>query len=72
MLIDIVKGSNDWLTQRYVDWSFAFDDVDKPSSLLDQLEWLQKAGFDAIDVPWKQYKLACIVAQKTQTQTSPH
>jgi ubiquinone/menaquinone biosynthesis C-methylase UbiE len=28
------------------------DDIDKPSRLLDQLTWLQQAGFDEVDVFW--------------------
>lgn len=35
-----------WNTYRYPDE----DDIDHPSSLLDQLKWLEKAGFRDIDV----------------------
>lgn len=28
------------------------DEMDKPSPLVDQLEWLRQAGFDAVDVFW--------------------
>jgi len=35
-----------WNTYRYPDP----DDIDKPSGLLDQLKWLEQAGFTGIDV----------------------
>jgi tRNA (cmo5U34)-methyltransferase len=28
------------------------DDIDKPSTLLDQLKWLEMAGFEAVEVHW--------------------
>jgi hypothetical protein len=28
------------------------DDIDKPSRLLDQLKWLEQAGFADVDVYW--------------------
>jgi len=37
-----------WNMYRYFDP----DDIDKPSSLLDQLKWLEQAGFAAVDVYW--------------------
>ncbi len=67
ILIDVVKGSDERLTELYVNSTVPtvpFDEVDKPSSLMEQLEWLQEAGFKTIDVPWKDYKLACIIAAK--------
>ncbi len=30
------------------------DDIDKPSRLLDQLKWLEQAGFADVDVFWMQ------------------
>jgi tRNA (cmo5U34)-methyltransferase len=39
-----------WNIFRYLDP----DDIDKPSSLYDQLRWLAQAGFDAVDVFWMQ------------------
>ena len=37
-----------WNMYRYLDP----DDIDKPSRLLDQLKWLEAAGFGAVDVYW--------------------
>jgi tRNA (cmo5U34)-methyltransferase len=37
-----------WNTHRYLDP----DDIDKPSRLLDQLKWLEQAGFVDVDVYW--------------------
>lgn len=37
-----------WNTFRYFDP----EDIDKPSPLFDQLKWLEKAGFSAVDVFW--------------------
>ncbi|MCW4017869.1 MAG: class I SAM-dependent methyltransferase [Candidatus Bathyarchaeota archaeon] len=65
ILIDVVTGTNDQLTERYETLSFPFGEEDDPSSLMEHIEWLQKAGFETIDVPWKHYKLACIIAFKT-------
>jgi len=39
-----------WNIFRYLDP----DDIDKPSSLFDQLKWLEKAGFEKVDVFWLQ------------------
>lgn len=39
-----------WNTYRYRDP----DDIDHPSSLLDQLKWLEEAGFTSIDVHFMQ------------------
>ena len=33
-------------------WYLDPDDVDKPSTLFDQLKWLEKAGFVDVDVHW--------------------
>ena len=37
-----------WNTYRYFDP----EDIDKPSRLLDQLKWLEQAGFADVDVHW--------------------
>ncbi len=39
---------------RKMKWNFYRypDPVDKPSSLLDQLKWLEEAGFENVDVYW--------------------
>ncbi|HJZ48430.1 MAG TPA: methyltransferase domain-containing protein [Roseiflexaceae bacterium] len=37
-----------WNMYRYPD----LDDIDKPSRLLDQLKWLEEAGFTEVDVFW--------------------
>jgi tRNA (cmo5U34)-methyltransferase len=37
-----------WNMYRY----FEPDDIDKPSRLLDQLKWLEQAGFASVDVYW--------------------
>ena len=37
---------DDWNMFRYL------DDIDKPSLLLDQLKWLENAGFEKVDVYW--------------------
>ncbi|MFS8654951.1 MAG: methyltransferase domain-containing protein [Limnochordia bacterium] len=37
-----------WNMYRYPDE----DDVDKPSRILDQLKWLEEAGFQRVDVYW--------------------
>jgi len=66
LLIDVVKGSSDRLTKRYLNLTFPFDEEDKPSSLMEHVKWLQEAGFKTIDVAWKCYKLACLVAFKSQ------
>ena len=39
-----------WNMYRYPD----SDDIDKPSRLLDQLKWLEQAGFADVDVFWMQ------------------
>ena len=39
-----------WNMYRYPD----VDDIDKPSRLLDQLKWLEQAGFAEVDVFWMQ------------------
>jgi tRNA (cmo5U34)-methyltransferase len=39
-----------WNMYRYPD----VDDIDKPSRLLDQLKWLEQAGFTDVDVFWMQ------------------
>jgi len=39
---------NEWNLYRYP------DPIDKPSPLFDQLKWLEKAGFIAVDVFWLQ------------------
>ena len=39
-----------WNMYRYPD----VDDIDKPSRLLDQLKWLEQAGFADVDVFWMQ------------------
>jgi tRNA (cmo5U34)-methyltransferase len=64
ILIDVMKGADDRLTQIYLNATFSFDETDKPASLMEHLEWLKKAGFEKIDVPWKDYKLACLIAIK--------
>jgi len=39
-----------WNSFRYVEP----DDIDKPSTILDQLHWLEQAGFACVDVHWMQ------------------
>jgi len=50
LLINVVKGSSDRLTERYVNLTFPFDEEDQPSSLIEHLKWLKEAGFKTIDV----------------------
>jgi len=64
LLLDVVKGSTEELTRRYINLTFPFDSKDTPSSLTEHLCWLEKAGFEEIDVPWKYYKIAAIIAYK--------
>lgn len=42
-----------WNMYRYFDPADP-EEIDKPSSLLDQLRWLEAAGFAAVDVYWMQ------------------
>ena len=39
-------------------WLPKYRQEDHPAPLWDQLEWLSKLGFKAIDVPWKYYNVA--------------
>lgn len=64
VLIDVVTGSTEELTNRYVSLTFPFDPEDSPSSLREHLQWLEEAGFERVDVPWKYYKLAVMIAFK--------
>jgi tRNA (cmo5U34)-methyltransferase len=64
LLMDVVRGPSDELTKRYVNLTFPFDSEDKPSSLMEHLQWLQEARFKIIEVPWKYYKLASITTFK--------
>jgi tRNA (cmo5U34)-methyltransferase len=66
ILIDVVKGTDERLTEIYLNSTFSFDEYDKPASLIEQLEWLKNAGFEKIDVPWKDYKLTCIIASRRE------
>jgi tRNA (cmo5U34)-methyltransferase len=50
-----------WNMYRYFDP----DDIDKPSSLFDQLRWLEQAGFADIDVYWMQAGHAIFGGRKT-------
>lgn len=38
----------------YTDPNAPFDPIDKPSSLLEQLDWLREVGFQHVDVAWMQ------------------
>jgi hypothetical protein len=40
------------------------DGIDKPSRLLDQLKWLEQAGFADVDVFWMQAGHALFGGQK--------
>jgi tRNA (cmo5U34)-methyltransferase len=40
------------------------DDVDKPSSAIEHVDWLQEAGFDEIDIPWAFAGHVVIVARR--------
>lgn len=64
LLIDVVKGSTEELTKRYINLTFPFDAEDAPSSLMEHLRWLNEACFEKIDVPWKHYKIAAVIAFK--------
>jgi len=64
LLMDVFQGSTSGLTNLYVRLTFPFDPEDKPSSLMEQLQWLSEAGFKRIDVAWKYFKLAAIIAFK--------
>jgi tRNA (cmo5U34)-methyltransferase len=64
LLIDVVKGSTEELTERYVNLTFPFDVEDAPSSLMEHLRWLREARFEKVDVPWKRYKIAAVIAFK--------
>jgi tRNA (cmo5U34)-methyltransferase len=64
LLIDVVKGSTEELTERYVNLTFPFDVEDSPSSLMEHLRWLSEAGFEKVDVPWKHYKIAAVIGFK--------
>src|SRR5262245_15784423 len=50
-----------WNMYRYFDP----DDIDKPSRLLDQLRWLEQAGFADVDVYWMLAGHAIFGGQKT-------
>lgn len=67
IIIDLVNGASDELTKRYQTLTFgrAHKEEGSALSLLDYVDWLRKAGFQTIDVAWKQYSLACIIALKT-------
>jgi tRNA (cmo5U34)-methyltransferase len=49
-----------WNMYRYPDT----DDIDKPSRLLDQLKWLEQAGFADVDVFWMKAGHALFGGQK--------
>jgi tRNA (cmo5U34)-methyltransferase len=49
-----------WNMYRYVEP----DDIDKPSRLLDQLKWLEQAGFANVDVYWMRAGHALFGGQK--------
>jgi tRNA (cmo5U34)-methyltransferase len=53
-----------WNMYRYFDPADP-EEIDKPSSLLDQLKWLETAGFDAVDVYWLQAGHAIFGGRKT-------
>jgi len=67
IIIDLVSGASDELTKRYQTLTFghAHKEGGSALSLLDYVDCLWKAGFQTIDVAWKQYNLACIIALKT-------
>ena len=67
IMIDLVNGASDGLTKRYQTLTFGRDHKEGGSalSLLDYVDLLRKASFQTIDVTWKQYRLACIIALKT-------
>jgi len=50
-----------WNMYRYFDPR----DIDKPSPLFDQLKWLEKAGFEAIDMHWMLAGHALFSARKS-------
>ena len=49
----------------YSDPNAPFDPIDKPSTLFNQLKWLEKVGFTHIDLPWSQAGHAIIVGYKS-------
>jgi tRNA (cmo5U34)-methyltransferase len=67
IMIDFVDGASDELTKRYQTLTFGCEHKERGSalSLMEYVDWLRKAGFQTIDVAWKQYRLACIIAVKT-------
>jgi tRNA (cmo5U34)-methyltransferase len=67
IIIDLVNGANDELTKCYQTHTFGrvHKEEGRALSLLDYVDWLRKAGFQTIDVAWKQYSLACLIAIKT-------
>jgi tRNA (cmo5U34)-methyltransferase len=67
IMIDLVNGTNDTLTERYQTLSFgrAHKVGGSVLSLMEYIQCLRKIGFQTVDVAWKQYRLACIIAFKT-------
>jgi tRNA (cmo5U34)-methyltransferase len=67
IIIDLVNGSNDQLTERYHALSFgqAHKVGGSALSLMEYIECLRETGFQNVDVAWKQYRLACMIAFKT-------
>jgi tRNA (cmo5U34)-methyltransferase len=53
-----------WNTFRYPDP----DDIDHPSGLLEQLHWLERAGFIAVDVHWMRAGQAIISGWKPEAE----
>jgi tRNA (cmo5U34)-methyltransferase len=47
-------------------WYLDPEDIDKPSPLFDQLRWLEKAGFEDVDVHWMLAGHAVFSARKTK------
>ncbi len=45
-------------------WFPSYEREDRPAILLDQLGWLDEAGFDPVDVVWKRYNFAVYGGKK--------
>jgi tRNA (cmo5U34)-methyltransferase len=67
IMIDLVNVASEELTKQYQTLTFGREHKEEGStlSLMEYVDWLQEAGFQTIDVAWKQYRLACIIAVKT-------
>jgi cyclopropane fatty-acyl-phospholipid synthase-like methyltransferase len=60
-----------FIEQKWNTYDFPDPEVDTPSSLSDQLQWLRDAGFVAIDVPWALAGTTVIAAYRSGAGITP-